>query len=268
MSNKTRSKRRSSRNILSSAPWAKVAFALTAAVALTVAGVVAAVVILRSDGEQGPPSAVIIDQLSLTQPNPSFFGDVRAVLEPAGYQVHYVRGEAVTVDYYRQLPKLGYDIVLVRAHSALAEEGSGTFTDEASLFTGEPYSSSEQVDDQRAGMVTQNFYDETSTDAYFGVAPSFVQHAMKGDFHGALVVLMGCDVLRGDMLSKAFLGRGADAVVGWDGPVSAVHTDAATLSVLGHYLSDGHSAQAAASAAMDELGPDPLYGASLLSAGP
>ena len=88
---------------------------------------------------------------------------------------------------------------------------------------------------------------------------------MRGGFDGANVVLMGCDVLRGEQLAAAFVDKGAGVVVGWDRPVTAAHTDAATLSLLRRYLVEGQSFEEAAAAASAELGPDPYYEGVLLS---
>jgi hypothetical protein len=241
-----------------------------AAVVAIVAGVVAlsAFLLLGSDGTDGPPRAVIIDQLELTVPNPDFAREATAQLEAAGYRVDYVPGADVTVDYYRELPKRGYDLVLVRAHAGRHQAADGEFTEETALFSAEPYSTSAHVQEQRDGRVTQVLYNEEDEETYFGVAPAFVRHSMKGDFGDAVVVLMGCDVLRGEQLAKSFVNKGAGVVVGWDGPVSADHTDAATLRLLQAWLGGGVSVQEAAAAVMNELGPDPYYGASLLAEPP
>lgn len=236
------------------------------AVAIVAAAVVG-LLFLRS-GDSGPPKAVIVDQLSLTANNPQFAAEARALLQAAGYQVDYFPGYLVTVDFYRELPERGYDLVLVRAHAGRHLRGDGAFTEETALFSAEPYSTTAHVDDQREGRVAKAVYDLADEEAYFSIRPSFVRRSMKGNFDGATVVLMGCDVLRGEQLAKAFRERGAGAVIGWDGPVSADHTDAATLSLLRHHLTQGLSVQDAAAQAMEELGPDPYYGASLLSEPP
>jgi hypothetical protein len=218
-------------------------------------------------GEQADePRAVIIDQLALTQPNQDFVRQATQILTGAQYGVDYVPGEGVTVDYFRDLGKHDYDVVLVRAHAGLHQGENGQFTDETAIFTGEAYSSSSHVDEQRNGSVTQVLYDETSEELLFGIAPSFVRHEMNGNFDEALVVLMGCDVLRGELLADSFVDRGAAAVVGWDGPVSAAHTDAATLALLQRVLVDGMSFAEATAATSAEVGPDPYYGATLVSA--
>lgn len=64
------------------------------------------------DESSGPKKAAIVDQLSLTQPNPAFAETATGILEDAGYLVDYYPGEAVTVEFYRDLPTHGYDLIL------------------------------------------------------------------------------------------------------------------------------------------------------------
>lgn len=218
--------------------------------------------------EAGPPRAVIVDQLSLTAPNPAFAEEATAALERAGYEVDYVPGEQVSVDFYRNLPKRGYDLVLLRAHAGRHLRGDGEETENVALFTSEPYIPTRHVEEQRDGRLTIGAFEREDlggAEAYFAIPAEFVESSMKGGFGGAAVILMGCDVLRGELLAEAFVGKGAAAVVGWDGPVSASHTDAATLNLLQHYLLEDLPVQEAAAAAMAEVGPDPFYDSVFLS---
>ncbi len=67
---------------------------------------------LSSGGGPRPKTAAIVDQLSLTQPNPDFVSSARDVLARAGYVTDYFRGEQVTVDLYRSLPQRHYDLIV------------------------------------------------------------------------------------------------------------------------------------------------------------
>ena len=235
-----------------------------AAAVLVVGGVLAYSLVTR---EAGPPKAAIVDQLSLTAPNPAFAEEATAMLEEAGYAVDYVPGEQVTVDFYRSLPTHGYELIFLRAHAGRYQV-DGEPTDDTRLFTSEPYSPLKYVEEQRDGRLSISIFDRSDledNEAYFGIPADFVTSSMKGSFNDAKVILMGCDVLRGERLAKAFVEKGAEAVVGWDAPVSASHTDAATLELLRRHLFDDLSVPAAAAAAMDELGPDPYYDGVLLS---
>src|SRR3989304_7907679 len=50
---------------------------------------------------EGPPKAAIVDQLSLTYPNPDFVQDATDTLQLAGYQVEYFPGEETDVGFYQ-----------------------------------------------------------------------------------------------------------------------------------------------------------------------
>jgi hypothetical protein len=188
------------------------------------------------------------------------------MLERAGYAVDYYPGEQVTVDFYRDLPKRDYDLLIMRTHAA-RYEAEGTRTDVVDLFTSEPYSTEEHVDEQLAGRLRIGIYnpdDPEGSPQYFSITADFVRSSMGGGFDGASVILMGCDVLRGEALAQAFVEKGADTVIGWDQSVSASHTDAATQRLLEHLLMDGHSAEDAVIQTMAEVGPDPAYGSKFL----
>jgi len=254
--------------------WRTIAVAAAIAIAAPAAAFAAWLFFAGSGGSEersGPPKAVIVDQLSLTAPNPEFGTQARQMLERAGYVVDYVPGEQVTVDYYRNLPSSGYELVLMRAHAAGRDFAAEEYGEDVSIFTSERVSADKYIEEQQARLLKGVFFSERDMEEgrlYFGIPPDFVQYRMRGEFDGATVVLMGCDVLRAQAMAKAFVERGAGAVVGWDKAVTASHTDAATLSLLRHMLDDGLSAEKAAEAAMAEVGPDPVYDAKFLSYSP
>lgn len=210
----------------------------------------------------GPKTAVIVDQLSLTQPNPSFAEATTATLQQAGYAVDYYPGEEVTVDFYRNLATHGYDLIIMRVHSGLARD-YGQPTNYVSLFSNEPFSDTKYAAEKAAGLVGRSSYYEGGAQ-YFGIVPAFIESSMKGRFHGATIVLMGCDGLITDTTAEAFIRKGARSVVGWDGRVSATHTDAATETLLRHLLLDGMQTRDAVTQTIAEVGPDPEYDSKLL----
>lgn len=212
-------------------------------------------------GSATGPRAAIVDQLSLTQPNPAFVETATNLLEEAGYTVDYYPGEQVTVDFYRDLPTRGYEFLILRVHSALTGTGEEA-TDDATLYTTEPYSESKYLSEQVARRLGIASYYEGGPE-YFGITPEFVRSSMKGEFDQTVVILMGCDGLRSDAAAEAFVRRGARAFVSWSGPVSASHTDAATERLLQHLLVDRLTLGQAVAQTMAEVGPDPTYGSSL-----
>jgi hypothetical protein len=208
----------------------------------------------------GPPRAVIVDQLSLTFPNPAFSEEATAMLEDAGYEVDYVPGEQVTVDYYRDLPSQDYDIVVLRIHAARHENAVSGET-LAELFTSEPFDEhryQRELDQGRLGAVAY-YDDEHGDDPYFGIGPAFVVQSMRGSFDDTMVVMMGCNGLISDVMAEAFVRKGAGSFVSWDDLVSADHTDTAVLSLLRNVLVEELPVQEATTATMDEVGPDPFY---------
>lgn len=216
--------------------------------------------------ESGDRAAAIVDQLSLTQPNPDFAASATDILEQAGYSVDYYAGEEVTVDFYRDLPTHDYDLLILRVHSGMAEEtdistGEKTKRDYVSLFTGEPYSPDKYPDEPLGRLGKAEYYEGASP--LFGIAPDFILYSMRDSFDDTLIVMMGCDGLRSERTAQAFLDKGASAFVSWTRSVSASHSDAGTLRLLEKLLVEGLPVADAVDQTAAEMGPDPLYGARL-----
>ena len=241
------------------------AIAVSPAVAVIIVGaLVGAFLLLGRGGESSPPgpkTAAIVDQLSLTQPNPSFVASATDILQEAGYIVYYIPGEQVTVDFYRNLPARDYDLVVLRVHSGrILDQGSKT--DDVILFTGEPYDIARYDIDQRAGRLGWASYHEGAS-PLFGILPEFIGDGMRGKFDDTLIVMMGCDGLRSQRMAQAFLDKGARAFISWSRSVSAVHTDTTTKRLLENLLLDGFTTGRAVTETSAEMGSDPLYGAEL-----
>jgi len=209
--------------------------------------------------------AVIVDQLALTAPNPAFAESATQTLEAGGYGVDYVHGESVNVDYYRNLPAQDYDVVVFRAHSGrLRLKGQTQVEDDAGLFTTQVYSRPLYADEQLDERLFIARYLDIPGPSYFGIAPKFISRSMRGSFHGATIILMGCDGARGEQLAAAFKEKGAGAVIGWDELVTSNRTDAATDRLLTHLVHDGLSPEDAVRATMREIGPDWEYASRLV----
>ena len=156
----------------------------------------------------GPKTAAIVDQLALTQPNPAFAEAATSTLEQAGYVVDYYPGEQVTVDFYRNLPTRGYDLIIFRVHSGLVEErdvetGQITPEDYVSLFTGEPFSETKYVEEVAAGPLGVADYGYEGSPRLFGIGPEFIRSRTRGKFDQTTVILMGCDGLKSDRTARA-----------------------------------------------------------------
>jgi hypothetical protein len=236
-------------------------------VVLLVAGLAAGLLLSGLiGGGSSEPRAVIVDQLSLSQPNPDFATSATAILEQADYAVDYFPGEQVTVDFYRDLPTHDYDLIILRVHAGIAEEtdittGETTQTEYVSLFTGEPYSRDKYPDEPTGRLGKATYYE--GAPPLFGIGPDFITYSMHGSFDKTLIVLMGCDGLRSQTTGQAFLDKGASAFVSWTRSVSASHTDAATERLLEKLFVEGLPVGDAVAQTAAEVGPDPSYGAEL-----
>ena len=210
-------------------------------------------------------NAVIADQLILTYPDPGFVAEATKILEQAGYEVDYIPGEKVTVDFFRSLPTKHYDMVVLRAHSGLYELADGTLTDDVDIFTGEAYDRAKYPEEQRAGFLNKADYLEVNPPLYgFTITASFIRQKLEGRFKDAKVILMGCDGLRSTKMADAFLEKGAKAFISWDSGVSTGQTDKATTILLKYLLVDKLPVESAVSQTAKEVGPDPQGGGKLV----
>jgi hypothetical protein len=255
---------------------------------IIVVAVVACLAALSGEGSPGPTAsfrgalrAAIVDQLSSRNPNPSFAETATATLEEAGYAVDYYGSAEVTVEFLRDLPTHDYDLVILRAHSAVPQKDLALpadvdpaiiqrllskIGDDVLLFTSEPYSDAAYIEEQKAlRLFPVVFTGDPMSDSYFAIASGFVESDMRGQFDGTTIILMGCSSLASEKTAAAFVDRGAGAVIGWSDTVSPEHTDAATERLLQHLLKDHLPAAEAVEKTMAEVGPDPSYGAAMRS---
>ena len=208
--------------------------------------------------------AAIVDHLSLTAPNEIFIQTATNILETANYTVDYYPGENVTVDFYRNLPTHGYDLIILRVHSALEsyEEESPVV-----LFTSERYSLYEHEYEQfveRVGAVAYSTEDFEKRIWYFGIMPSFVQYNMQPNFNNTTIIMMGCDGLKYETMAEAFIEKGAKTYIGWSASVSASHTDQATTQLLKYLITEKQTIEQAVENTKNEVGPDPIDGSILV----
>jgi len=238
--------------------------ALVAALAAVVGGLASAwFLFLQSDEPSGPPKAAIVDQLSLTAPNPEFIDTATGQLEQAGYVVDYYPGEQVDVGFYRRLPVYDYKVIVFRVHAdRLKAFWRGEEIDDVILFSSEPYDRQRYVHEQAQNKLVIARYSEGGP-GYFGIAPDFFDEL--GDFDDTTVIMMGCEGLVSERAAQAFIDKGAKTYISWDETVSATHTDAATEHLLRHLLLEGRSPADAVAQTMAEVGPDPTYGSKLLA---
>jgi len=209
---------------------------------------------------EGPPKAVIIDQLYDDLPNDNFHQVATEYLESAGYQVDIITTKQITVDFYKQLPEMNYKFVVARTHGV----ADATNEDAVLLFTGEKYKTDSYVQEQLFGqlkkgvplysvifspsehepsdwnivndtyvtLTTPVIIEEKENDEYFLITPKLVDELMTGKFSETIFILGGCSTLANPSLADSLIARGASKVVGWDDTISSASNDRIMLKVL------------------------------------
>lgn len=211
----------------------------------------------KTPSEKEDLTAAIVDQLSAPQPNPEFVENSKSILKEAGFDVDYYEGTEVTVDFYRNLPSQNYDLIILRAHSAINKNIEST-----AFFTCENYSLDKYTDMQKdnqvmPGKTSESLYEGGPT--YFVVNSRFVRLSIKGRFENTLIITTGCDSLVYPDMAQAFVAKGAAAYIGWRGLVMAEHTDSAASHLLQNLIIENMSLGEAAEEVWKVVGPDPTY---------
>ena len=197
----------------------------------------------------GAPRAVIIDQLYYEIPSEFFHQEATDYLIAAGYEVDIFTTEDVTVDFYKNLPSMNYEYIVVRTHGASAES-----KDLVTLFTGEPYQDDKYISEQLFGTIKVGaplqeiiyslsdeegnptewiqvnetttiisglvHFDKESKNEYFVITPKLVKDSMVGTFPDSVIILGGCNTAEYDSMARALIERGAKNVIGWDETIS------------------------------------------------
>lgn len=230
-------------------------------VAVIILGIIIAVIRVCPPGGclSSPPvdsKVLIVDQLAVDAQNKTFNTNVESIFKAAGVSYDVVNGTEVTVNFYRDLPSMGYGLILVRSHSGLLFPRDPK--NPIYLFTGELYSQQkyqqEQLDGSLSGCAVT-----ASSPAYFCIAPTFVTRHMNGTFQGTVLLLNGCDTLINYNLANAFLLRGAFGFTGLDEYVSAEHMDTAMNRFLEDFVTHGMTLAQSVQDVVEKIGPDPYY---------
>ena len=214
--------------------------------------------------DDGVPKAAIVDQLSLLEDDPVFNETATRLLESYGFSVDIWQGSDITVEFYRELPKMEYRLIVLRVHSGLLitlEEGEPVALDTTYLFTAENYTTAKYVTDQLSDKVSNALIDDAHP-LVFAVNSEFFRDA-KGKFENTVILAMGCESYSYEDMPQAFLEKGASAYVGWDTIVSLDHVDTVTLDLLENLCSDNATLARAVAATMADIGEDPYFHATL-----
>ena len=209
-----------------------------------------------------PVRAAIIDHLYNLQPNQAFISQVTEELQAYGFEVDLYQGDEVTVDLYRQLPSLGYQLIIFRAHSGFLITPQGETVYRTWLFTNEPYSAAKHVAQQITDQLAQARISEHHP-WVFAIGSKFVTRSMEGEFNNTVIIMMGCSTLQVDDLGRAFTKKGVSSYLGWNDSVDLGYVDEATISLIQNLCSGGLTIERAVAKVMAEKGPDPRYHAVL-----
>jgi hypothetical protein len=201
------------------------------------------------------PKIAIVDHLSVQWPDPTFNQTMLDILNETGLQVDYYPSQDVTVDFYRDLPKHNYKLIVFRVHSTAESSVEGT-PPFVVFFTSENYTNLAHVSEQQDMRVVYVRFPD-SEPVYFGITPKFVSDSMEGRFNDTVIIAMGCEGLKENTMAQAFVEKGAKAYISWNGSVSAYHTDNATVSLLRHLITENQTVEEAVRQTMNEVGPDP-----------
>ena len=204
-------------------------------------------------------TAAILDQLAVYAPNEDLIQAVRKQLVQAGYDVDVFSGARVTVELYRQLPSMGYHLIILCVHSTSTRylgEGRTISGQAVVLLSGDRYDSSMYPFEQ---VMRHVFAVSIDAGIFFGIGPEFVSSSMKGTFQNTVVVLAGCESLANKDLAKALVARGASHVIGWSDKVGIDHNDKAIISLIGAMYKKRLAVASAVQETMGEIGKDPIY---------
>jgi len=214
----------------------------------------------QTPSDDGIPKAAIIDQLYDEIPSPYFQPNVTEYFETAGYDVDIYTTKDITVDFYKRLPSMDYEFIVIRSHASAYMSKLSSM----GLFTGEKYSPNNHSADQLTGHLTKAVpyntnqqekigLENLANQTYFAIGPKFVDEKMVGEFPGSVIVLAGCYTASTDRLSQSLIDRGASVVVGWDDNVLSTQNDKVILALLEKMLVNGEAVPEAVSSVTNEF---------------
>jgi len=221
----------------------------------------------RSQDIGSSRKAALIDQLAIAFPNPAFEDGLVRLFNEAGFTTDVYRGPQVTVNLYRDLPSMGYRIIVFRVHQStpveyLLPQSRPVTGPPVYLFTGEPYNERGYVIEQLSDLVVPA-REINGSKIYFAIGPKFVQ-SMSGKFPNTVIVLAGCSGLYSADLADSFIVKGASVVVGWQRFVEMDYTDKAIMRFLKAIVLERTTIYRGILAMTSDVGLDPSYKTNLL----
>ncbi len=214
--------------------------------------------------------AAIIDQLHQDFPNESFQENATKILTDDGYEVDLFTTADITIDFYKELPSMDYEFIVLRSHSlAIYGEKPSSW-----IFTGEKYDAGRYTQEQLSGMlspgvpfrqghISQMTQGDAKSERLFMIGSKMVDEMMEGQFPGTQIILGGCDTMSQVYLAEAFVKRGASSVVGWNGLVELRDNDAVMLSLLDDIFNENLEMGDAVEKVMNDYKGKTYYGTKL-----
>ncbi len=214
--------------------------------------------------------AVIIDQLYQDFPNESFQQNATKLLTDGGYEVDLFTTADITIDFYKELPTMDYEFIVLRSHS-LAIYGNKP---SSWIFTGEKYEAGRYTQEQLSGMlspgvpfrqgqISQMTQGDAKSERLFMIGSKMIDKMMVGQFPGTQIILGGCDTMSQVYLAEALVKRGASSVVGWNGLVELRDNDAVMLSLLDDIFNGNLEMDDAVEKVMNDYKGKTYYGTKL-----
>ena len=204
-------------------------------------------------------SAVIIDNVSLDLRfnNETFRNQVKTILEQVNFsRVDYYGPNDVTIDLYRKLPSLGYNLILLRIHSSTLNQTDVCFFSSEDFSLNVLYS---KYKDIRQYLVKASTTIAGENRSFFGVKPSFFKEYANGEFNGkTIIIAMGCDSLLTLSMAEAFISKKALLYLGWDGKVYPPETDSNTVIFLKRFFLENKTIKESVSGLSDKTTPAKL----------
>jgi len=215
--------------------------------------------------------AVIIDQLYQDFPNESFQQNATKILTDGGYEVDLFTTADITIDFYKELPSMDYEFIVLRSHSlAIYDKKPSSW-----IFTGEKYDAGKYTQEQlygmlspgvpfRQGQISQMTQSDAKSERLFMIGSKFVDEMMEGQFSDTRIILGGCDTMSHSFFADAFVKRGASSVVGWNGLVELRDNDAVMLSLLDHIFNENLEMDDAVEKVMNDYKGKTYYSTKLM----
>lgn len=191
---------------------------------------ISAVVLFWPQPSRFSMKAVIVDQLSLDFPNNAFVDNATVMLQNYGFNVSYVSNQSVTVDFFHELAKGNYGVIVLRTHTAMRNDTGVKTVD---IFTSELFSASKHVAELDNGQLVRGILNYSGEKDYFAVTSDFIRN-VAGSFPKSVIVMMGCwsNKPQYNQVAQAFVSKGATVCTGWSEMVTPEKTDTETLEVM------------------------------------